>query len=99
MGHALAKERLCRADFVDMRVEMVAAEVGEIDNIGFGNGAAGGQQTLANDQLFKMFTERMNRIFFDCRAIAPLFAHCGQHRRAALNCGTLHVMFYRPQAA
>ena len=46
-----------------MGIEIVSADVGKIDNIGFGNRAFVGQQRFPNAQLFKVLAERVNQVF------------------------------------
>ncbi len=99
VDHALAKNGVRGGNFVHMGIEVIAAEAGKIDDIRFGQGATRGQQAIARLDLFKIFTERMNTVLADFGAANPLQTDGGQHRRAALNRGALHIVFYRAQTA
>ncbi len=97
--HALAKDRLCRADLVHMGVKVVAAQAGKIHDVRFRQGAARRQQAVARLQLLKVFAERMHAIFLHRCATHPLLADGGQHGWTALNRGALQVVLHRAQAA
>src|SRR5690606_17224063 len=60
MGYSFTEKRFLRGDFVKVRVEMIAGQTGEIDNIRFCHGAAMGKQALANLKVFEMFSEWVN---------------------------------------
>ncbi len=83
--HTLAKNRLRRANFVHMGVEVVAAQAGKIDDIGFRQGTARRKQAVTRLQLLEVFTEGMDAIFLYLCATHPLLANGGQHGRTALN--------------
>ncbi len=96
--HPLAKDRLRCANFVHVSIEMIPAQAGKVNDIGFRQGSARRQQAVARLQFLEVFAERMNAIFMHRRAAYPLFADGGQHGRAALNGGALHIVFDRTQA-
>ncbi len=96
--HALAKNRLRRANFVHMGVEMIPAQAGKIHDIRFREGTARSQQAVAWLQLLEVFAERMNAILLHPRATYPLFADGGEHGRAALNGRALKIVLHRAQA-
>ncbi|MNP50483.1 hypothetical protein D3C76_1447510 [compost metagenome] len=76
---------------------MIAAQAGKINDIRFGHRTTRSQQAVARLQLFEVFAERMNAVFLHLRATYPLLADGGQHRRAALDCGALQIVFHCAQ--
>ncbi|MNI51233.1 hypothetical protein D3C73_1059450 [compost metagenome] len=96
MRYPLAKQGFGGTDLVHMSIKMVTAEAGKINDVGFGHRTACGEQAFAQPQLFKVFTERMNRILNHRSPAYPLAANRRQHCRAALDRRALHVVFYRP---
>lgn len=75
-----------------MRIKIIAAYIGKINNIGFTNGMLMGNQRFADPELFKMLAEGMDFSFGPrCSGLID-GSHLANHSRRTLNRYTAQVM-------
>src|SRR5690242_9777414 len=84
---------------IGVRIEMVPAYIGEVYDIGFGNGALVRDQRVADLQLFEIFAERMFLIFTGGAAGLVYIGDGGNYRGRTLYGHALHIMTHATDAA
>src|SRR5260221_9576345 len=99
MGHTLLEDRLARGDVVHVRVEEVAGEARERDDVGLRDRAAMRDVRLADDELLEVFPKWMHKIAELIRASAPFPRHRRDRFTRPLNGGALHVVQHAADAA
>ena len=94
MRYRFFKYGTIERSMIGMRIKMVPANIGEVYNIGFGNGAFMCNDGIANLQLFKIFSEWMF-FFFMCLCACLLYIGNGFNScMRALQSYPLHIMMH-----
>ncbi|OQA08249.1 MAG: hypothetical protein BWY67_01548 [Bacteroidetes bacterium ADurb.Bin397] len=82
-----------------MCIKEIATDTGKVHDIGFCYSTAMRKQSITNLNFFKIFSERMNYIFFYFSATDKLFTNMSKRSGGTLNCCALHVMLHTSDAA
>src|SRR5690606_11070040 len=82
-----------------MGVKIVAADIGKIGNIRFGDGVLGRDDRFADLQLFEMFPENMKRLFHLLRTVLINIGNSRDRGWRTLDGASLQVVFYPAHAA
>ena len=80
MRHASLEQRLLRRDVVHVRVEEVAADAGEVDDIRLRHRASMRDKCFADLELVEVFPEGMNAVGL-LRCAGDVFVHDPRQRR------------------
>src|ERR1017187_5268952 len=92
MGNPRSKNGTLQRSYIHVSIEIIAADVCKIYNIGFSDSSFMSNQCLPYFQFIKIFSEGMNDIFFLRSAGLINISNFSDRRWMSLNSGALHIM-------
>ena len=94
MRYPLLKDGPVQTGGVRVRIEMIPADVGKVDDVGFGHRAFVGDHGFADFQVFEVLAEDMLTRVLVLTANLVLPRDLSQRGRRSLNGTTLEIVFH-----